>query len=204
MALISSFSVRKSPASILSLSRVPTGHWLKNHRVAARLCLTLACGVLIQRCCVRHSDAATTSSTGTKVCQKTPPSGSSSILSLPRCMTSEGVTRRFYAQPTEPFTAEGRKAIRVRIEPLFAEVKQKYGPVSDNPIFRGNEEITLSDRALGFLVAELARYDFARTDIDAKGVAYQELVGTNLRGDRGQYFTPRGAISLMVEMLDPQ
>jgi type I restriction enzyme M protein len=116
----------------------------------------------------------------------------------------EGVTRRFYAQPTEPFTAEGRKAIRVRIEPLFAEVKQKYGPVSDNPIFRGNEEITLSDRALGFLVAELARYDFARTDIDAKGVAYQELVGTNLRGDRGQYFTPRGAISLMVEMLDPQ
>ena len=117
---------------------------------------------------------------------------------------SEGITRRFYVHPTEPFTTEGGKAIRARIEPLFEEVKQKYGPASDNPIFRGNEEITLSDRALGFLVAELARYDFARTDIDAKGVAYQELVGTNLRGDRGQYFTPRGAISLMVEMLDPQ
>jgi type I restriction enzyme M protein len=116
----------------------------------------------------------------------------------------EGITRRFYVHPTEPFTTEGGKAIRARIEPLFAEVKQKYGPASDNPIFRGNEEITLSDRALGFLVAELARYDFARTEIDAKGIAYQELVGTNLRGDRGQYFTPRGAISLMVEMLDPQ
>ncbi len=101
-------------------------------------------------------------------------------------------------------TPEGRKAIRARIEPLFAEVKHKYGPASDNPIFRGNEEITLSDRALGFLVTELARYDFARTDIDAIGVAYQELVGTNLRGDRGQYCTPRGAISLMVEILDPQ
>ena len=116
----------------------------------------------------------------------------------------DGVTRRFYAHPTEPFSAEGRKAIRARIEPLFEEMKTRYGPESDNPIFRGNEEITLSDRALGFLVAELARYDFARTDIDAKGVAYQELVGTNLRGDRGQYFTPRGAIHLMVEMLDPQ
>jgi type I restriction enzyme M protein len=116
----------------------------------------------------------------------------------------DGVTRRFYAHPTEPFSAEGRKAIRARIAPLFEEVKARYGPASDNPIFRGNEEITLSDRALGFLVAELARYDFARTDIDAKGVAYQELVGTNLRGDRGQYFTPRGAIHLMVEMLDPQ
>src|SRR5215467_3754386 len=116
----------------------------------------------------------------------------------------EGMTRRFYVHPTEPFTTEGGKAIRARIEPLFAEVKQKYGPASDNPIFRGNEEITLSDRALGFLVAELARYDFARTDIDAKGIAYQELVGTNLRGDRGQYFTPRGAVNLMVEILDPQ
>ncbi|MCG8594186.1 MAG: SAM-dependent methyltransferase, partial [Kiloniellales bacterium] len=34
--------------------------------------------------------------------------------------------------------------------------------------------------------------------------AYQEIVGANLRGDRGQYFTPRGAIKLMVEMLDPK
>ena len=117
---------------------------------------------------------------------------------------SEGVARRFYALPTEPFTDEGRQSIRQRVEPLFEEVKQQYGKGSENPIFRGNEEITLSDRALGFLVAELARYDFARTDIDAKGVAYQELVGTNLRGDRGQYFTPRGAIRLMVEILDPK
>ena len=117
---------------------------------------------------------------------------------------SEGVARRFYALPTEPFGEEGRQNIRRRVEPLFQEVKQQYGSESENPIFRGNEEITLSDRALGFLVAELARYDFARTDIDAKGVAYQELVGTNLRGDRGQYFTPRGAIRLMVEILDPK
>ena len=40
--------------------------------------------------------------------------------------------------------------------------------------------------------------------MDAKGAAYQEIVGTNLRGDRGQYFTPRGAIKLMVQMLDPK
>ncbi|MGV4858612.1 N-6 DNA methylase, partial [Acetobacter senegalensis] len=42
------------------------------------------------------------------------------------------------------------------------------------------------------------------TDVDAKGAAYQEIVGTNLRGDRGQYFTPRGPIKLMVSMLDPK
>lgn len=35
-------------------------------------------------------------------------------------------------------------------------------------------------------------------------MAYQELVGVNLRGDRGQYFTPRGVVKLVVEMLDPK
>ena len=109
-----------------------------------------------------------------------------------------GEARRFWAGPTEQFDDVGRKAIRARLEPLFEEVKTEYAS-----IFRGNEEITLSDRALAFMVSELAKYDFGRTEMDAKGAAYQEIVGNNLRGDRGQYFTPRGAIKLMVRMLDP-
>lgn len=107
--------------------------------------------------------------------------------------------RRFWAGPKEQFEIEGRKAIRKRVEGLFTEVKKQY-----SNIFRGNEEITLSDRALAFIVSELAKYDFTRTDVDAKGVAYQELVGVNLRGDRGQYFTPRGVVKLVIEMLDPK
>lgn len=99
----------------------------------------------------------------------------------------------------EQFDAEGQKAIRKRVLPLFEEVKRKY-----KTVFRGNEEITLSDRALAFMVSELAKYDLGRTDVDAKGAAYQEIVGTNLRGDRGQYFTPRGPIKLVVSMLDPK
>ena len=54
------------------------------------------------------------------------------------------------------------------------------------------------------MVSELSKYEFTRIDVDAKGAAYQEIVGTNLRGDRGQYFTPRGAIRLVVQMLDPK
>lgn len=106
--------------------------------------------------------------------------------------------RRFWAGPREQFDADGRKKIRARIETLFSEVKQEY-----RTIFKGNEEISLSDRALAFIVSELAKYDFTRTEVDAKGVAYQELVGVNLRGDRGQYFTPRGVVKLVIEMLDP-
>jgi type I restriction enzyme M protein len=100
----------------------------------------------------------------------------------------------------EQFDEQGRQEIRQRIEPLFEEVRDLY----KGPMFRGNEEITLSDRALAFMVSELAKYDFHRTDLDAKGAAYQELVKHNIRGDRGQYFTPRNAIQLAVQMLDPQ
>lgn len=107
--------------------------------------------------------------------------------------------RRFWVGMTEQFSREGQAQIRQRITALFREVKQQYVG-----IFRGNEEITLSDRALAFIVSELSRYDFTHSDIDAKGAAYQEIVGTNLRGDRGQYFTPREVVKLAVEILDPK
>lgn len=106
---------------------------------------------------------------------------------------------RFWAGPKEQFSDVGQMEIKKRIDSLFSEVKKQY-----NNIFRGNEEISLSNRALAFIVSELAKYDFTRTDVDAKGVAYQELVGVNLRGDRGQYFTPRGVVKLVIEMLDPK
>lgn len=107
--------------------------------------------------------------------------------------------RQFWAGPKEQFTDAGRKEIRKRITPLFEQVKKEY-----SNIFRGNEEIILSDRALAFMVSELYKYDLTRTDVDAKGAAYQEIVGANLRGDRGQYFTPRGVVKMTVEMLNPK
>ena len=110
-------------------------------------------------------------------------------------------TRRppeFYTTPSEPFSENGRKAIHQRITALFDEVKKTY------PLFSARDELTLSDRALAFIVGELAPYNLTGTDADVKGIAYQELVGDNLRGDRGQYFTPRAAVSLMVDILDPK
>lgn len=107
----------------------------------------------------------------------------------------------FYVLPSEPFSEEGQKDIRKRIERLFAEVKKEY---DHSGLFGPRDELTLSDRALAFIVGELAPYDLTGTDADVKGIAYQELVGTNLRGDRGQYFTPRAVVELMVDILDPK
>ncbi|MFD3451727.1 N-6 DNA methylase [Streptomyces sp. NPDC058691] len=88
-----------------------------------------------------------------------------------------------------------------RIRDLFEEVKKAY---ADQGLFDDRDRLNLSDSALAFITSELAPFSLYATPIDAKGVAYQELVGDNLRGDRGQYFTPTGAVKLMVNILDPK
>ena len=112
--------------------------------------------------------------------------------------SNKGKDRKFFAAADEPFTDEGRMKIRARINDLFKSTKKQYS------FFKDNDEITLSDRALSYMVMELQRYNFSRSDVDAKGAAYQEIVGTNLRGDRGQYFTPRRAVDLVVRILNPR
>jgi type I restriction enzyme M protein len=112
---------------------------------------------------------------------------------------NQGADRKFFAYAKEPFTPDGTMAIRNRILPLFEAMKKRYPT-----LFKPTDAITLSARALAYMVMELARYDFTRSEIDAKGAAYQEIVGANLRGDRGQYFTPRRAVNLIVRILDPK
>ena len=112
--------------------------------------------------------------------------------------TNRGKERKFFAAADEPFSDEGRMKIRARINDLFKATKKRY------TFFRDSDEITLPDRALSYMVMELARYNFSRSDVDAKGAAYQEIVGANLRGDRGQYFTPRCAVNLVVRILSPK
>jgi type I restriction enzyme M protein len=113
--------------------------------------------------------------------------------------THKRENRQFWAGATEQFTEDGKENIRSRVEPLFNQAKTAYSEV-----FEGGERLRLSPRALAFMVSELSRYDFTRTNLDAKGAAYQEIVGSNLRGDKGQYFTPRGVVDMAVDMLDPK
>ncbi|MGH8162484.1 MAG: HsdM family class I SAM-dependent methyltransferase [Gammaproteobacteria bacterium] len=55
---------------------------------------------------------------------------------------------------------------------------------------------------MAWIVGELQRYSFLETHIDVKGKAYEEVVGANLRGDRGEFFTPRNVQRMAIRMLD--
>ena len=83
-----------------------------------------------------------------------------------------------------------------RITPLFNEVKDRY-PY----IFESDDRIKLNLRVLAYIVSEFQRYSFLNTQTDVKGKAYEELVGANLRGDRGEFFTPRNVCDMAVQIV---
>jgi len=105
----------------------------------------------------------------------------------------------FYATAKEKGFHDGRLTVAKRIGKIFTSVKKRY-PV----IFDKSDEIKLNPRSLAWIVGELQRYSFLETHIDVKGKAYEELVGANLRGDRGEFFTPRNVQSMAIRMLDTQ
>ncbi len=104
----------------------------------------------------------------------------------------------FYATSPEMRGLNGRLKVRDRIASLFAKVQQKYGT-----IFNPNEIIELEPPVLAYIVSQLQTWSLLESDIDVKGKAYEEIVGSNLRGDRGEFFTPRNICRMAVEMLDP-
>ncbi len=87
---------------------------------------------------------------------------------------------------------------KARIDGLFAKVTAKY-----STIFGQGDSIELSPAVLAYIVSEFQSWSLLRTDIDVKGKAYEEIVGSNLRGDRGEFFTPRNICKMAVRMLDP-
>jgi type I restriction enzyme M protein len=106
---------------------------------------------------------------------------------------------QFYATAREKGSNDGRLTVARRIGKIFEAVKARYPA-----IFDANDTIRLQPRSLAYVVGELQRYSFLDTDIDVKGKAYEELVGANLRGDRGEFFTPRNVQAMAVRMLDPK
>lgn len=103
----------------------------------------------------------------------------------------------FYASSSEKNSSDGRLTVKNRIDAIFEKVKKRYPT-----IFESNDEIKLKPVSLAYVVSELQKYSFLDTYIDVKGKAYEEIVGANLRGDRGEFFTPRNIQRMTIKMLD--
>lgn len=103
----------------------------------------------------------------------------------------------FFSSSLERSSPDGQLTVYNRISKIFDKVKQRY-----QTIFDKNDEIRLKPRSLAYIVSELQKYSLLDTYIDVKGKAYEEMVGSNLRGDRGEFFTPRNMVKMSIKMLD--
>lgn len=111
----------------------------------------------------------------------------------------ESVAVEFYAAGNERAGLNGPLKVKKRIDSLFEQVKADYPA-----IFQTNDVVALTPQVLAYIVSQLQMYSLLESDVDVKGHAYEEIVGSNLRGDRGEFFTPRNICNMAVSMLDPK
>jgi type I restriction enzyme M protein len=126
-------------------------------------------------------------------------------LILAKAMDEErsGEFPEFYCTPDEFNSTEGRKRVATRIHKLFEEVSE-----NNTDVFSEHEKISVGDRAICDIVVELQPYRMLSNlheseDWDIMGHAYEQYTATYLKKKRGQFFTNRLAIDLIVKILDP-
>jgi type I restriction enzyme M protein len=103
----------------------------------------------------------------------------------------------FFAAPSETETQDGQTRVMNRITKLYRRlVVPKYGQLG----FQG-DKINIRPAILARIVSELQDYSLLTTGPTVKGAAYEEIVGANLRGDKGEFFTPRVVVDAAVEMI---
>lgn len=81
-----------------------------------------------------------------------------------------------------------------RILALYAEGKKV-----DQEVFKDN--IRLNAQKVRTVVSYLEGVNLTKTDLDAKGRAFETFMGSYFRGDFGQYFTPRRIVEFIVNVL---
>lgn len=83
-----------------------------------------------------------------------------------------------------------------RIQKLYDEEKKREPDVF-------TDRLNVDAGILARVVEHLESISLSRTDLDTKGVAFEEFMGGFFKGDFGQYFTPRELIAFCVHILNP-
>jgi len=94
-------------------------------------------------------------------------------------------------------THEPSRKLAERIKAIYDIAKKR-----DPQVF--TDTIRIDDATLRTLVSHMEAVSFSKTDLDTKGVAFEQFMDGFFKGDFGQYFTPREIIDFAVEMMQPK
>ncbi|WP_281740811.1 N-6 DNA methylase [Holdemanella biformis] len=107
----------------------------------------------------------------------------------------------FRATPSEISSEAGKKEIRSRIDKLYAKLL-------DDPDFGEmfkDEALEYDDDSIVYIVSILQGISLTdeRTNTDALGDAYEVLLPSALKGESGQFFTPREIVRFAIDIIQP-
>ena len=93
---------------------------------------------------------------------------------------------------------DSNEEVQERINLLFKEVKSKY-----KDVITANDKIELDSKSLRHIIASMQGYCIIDSKRDAVSDAFEVFIGKALKGDKGQFFTPRNVVKMMIEIIDP-
>jgi len=94
---------------------------------------------------------------------------------------------------------ESEHEVGKRVKQLFEEVKEVFPDV-----FEKEERIHLDNNSIKYIVDKLQNHFLINAERDAISEAFQAFWGPGMRGEKGQFFTPRNVVRMCVDMLDPK
>ncbi len=105
-------------------------------------------------------------------------------------------TKRHEPYAFQRRTSERSDELAARIYALYRKEQ-----LSEPDVF--TDKINVEAAVLAQVVEHIEAITFNKTDLDTKGVAFEEFMSGFFKGDFGQYFTPRELIAFAVQMQPP-
>lgn len=94
---------------------------------------------------------------------------------------------------------ESPEQARTRIDRLFYKANVRW-----KGVFQDNEAILLTDDSLAYCVSALQKAYLLKSPADILGAAFEVMVNPDMKGDKGQYFTPRHVVKMCIDVLQPK
>lgn len=88
--------------------------------------------------------------------------------------------------------------IKTRIDNLFKRVKTKYKDVLDE-----TDTIDFDGHTLRYIISKIQNYSLIETDRDIIADAFEVFIGSSLKGEQGQFFTPKNVVKTLVAAVNP-
>lgn len=98
-----------------------------------------------------------------------------------------------------PITHEDPLELSKQYREIFAELKKRLPFV-----FEKDEEMQLDPVSIHFIDSAFQDINVLDTERDIFGDLYEVFVGTGIREEEGQFFTPQNGVELLVSLVNPQ